>query len=218
MVRRAHRHGVVTLLDAYRDHGRTALEAAPTVLKINRAELAELADAPLNTVAARVAAYRNLRDSHGVCWVMVTAAAEGMEAYDGTRLVRATPPAVPVVNSIGSGDAAAAGVIAGIVAAAGDGRVPPRLEGVDLAVAARLAVACGSANCRPFRRGLRERQLPLPHEGGAAYRPPHGSVGIGKAAQYRRRNRMARHDAIFDGPSTYIVLRKAAFGQSYPGC
>ena len=148
MVRRAHRHGVVTLLDAYRDHGRAALDAAPTVLKINRTELAELAGAPVNTVAARVAAYRNLRDRHGVRWVMVTAAAEGMEASDGTRLLRATPPAVPVVNSIGSGDAAAAGVIAGIVAAAGDGRVPPRLEGVDLAVAARLAVACGSANCR----------------------------------------------------------------------
>ena len=148
MVRRAHRHGVVTLLDAYRDHGRAALEAAPTVLKINRAELAELAGAPMNTVAARVAAYRNLRDCHGVRWVMVTAAAEGMEAYDGTRLLRATAPAVPVVNSIGSGDAAAAGVIAGIVAAAGDERAPLRLEGVDLATAARLAVACGSANCR----------------------------------------------------------------------
>ena len=148
MVRGAHRHGVVTLLDAYRDHGRVALEAAPTVLKINRAELAELADARMNTVAARVAAYRNLRDSHGVRWVMVTAGAEGMEAYDGTRLLRATPPAVPVVNSIGSGDAAAAGAIAGIVAAAGDGRPPVHLEGVDLATAARFAVACGSANCR----------------------------------------------------------------------
>ena len=148
MVRQAHRHGVVTLLDAYREHGRAALDAAPTVLKINRAELAELAGAPMDTVAARVAAFRNLRESHGVRWVMVTAGAEGLEAYDGTRLLRAVPPAVPVVNSIGSGDAAAAGVMAGIVAAAGNGRVPSHLEGADLAVAARFAVACGSANCR----------------------------------------------------------------------
>ena len=148
MVRRAHRRGVVTLLDAYRDHGRTALDAAPAVLKINRAELAELTGAPVNTVAARVAAYRHLRDSHGVSWIMVTAGAEGIEAYDGTRLVRAVPPRVPVVNSIGSGDAAAAGVMAGIAAAAGgDGRAPVRIERADLAVAARFAVACGSANC-----------------------------------------------------------------------
>ena len=148
MVRRAHRRGVLTLLDAYRDHGRAALEAAPTVLKINRAELAELAGKPVATVADRVAAYRHLRASHGVRWVMVTAGAEGIEAYDGTRLVRAVPPPVPVVNSIGSGDAAAAGVMAGIVAAAGaDGRAPVPLERADLAVAARFAVACGSANC-----------------------------------------------------------------------
>ena len=155
MVRRAQRRGVVTLLDAYRDHGRAALAAAPAVLKINRAELAELAGAPVDTVAARVAAYRHLRDSHGVEWVMITAGAEGLEAFDGARLVHAAPPAVPVVNSIGSGDAAAAGVIAGVVAAVGgDGTTPLCLENADLAVAARFAVACGSANCRSAVPGV----------------------------------------------------------------
>ena len=160
MVRRARRHGVVTLLDAYRDHGRAALRAAPAVLKINRAELAELARAPVRTGAERVAAYRHLRECHGVQWVMVTAGAEGLEAYDGTRVVRATPPAVPVVNSIGSGDAAAAGVIAGMVAAAGGaGTAPLRLENADLAVAARYAVACGSANCHSTVPGVVTRDV-----------------------------------------------------------
>ena len=160
MVRRARRRGVVTLLDAYRDHGRIALAAAPAVLKINRAELAELAGAPVDTPAARVVAYRDLRESRGVEWVMVTAGAEGLEAYDGTRLVRAVPPAVPVVNSIGSGDAAAAGVVAGMLAAAaGDGAAPLRLENTDLAVAARFAVACGSANCRSTVPGVVTRSV-----------------------------------------------------------
>ncbi len=63
MVRLAHRRGVPTLLDAYRDHARAALAAAPEILKINRAELAELA-------ADRAAFCRRLRDRHGVQWVL----------------------------------------------------------------------------------------------------------------------------------------------------
>ena len=86
MVRRAHRRGVVTLLDAYHGHGRAALTEAPAIVKINRAELAALAGTAVDTEPARVAAYRELCDRHGVQWVIVSAGAEGMEACDGTRL------------------------------------------------------------------------------------------------------------------------------------
>ena len=135
--------------DRGRDHARATLAAAPGILKINRAELAELAGRPLPAAADRVAACRRLRDRHGVRWVLVTAGAEGLEAYDGARLVTAAAPAVPVINSIGSGDAASAGVLAGILATAGGAKPAPlRLEDADLATAARWAAACGSANCR----------------------------------------------------------------------
>ena len=162
MVRRARRRGVPTLLDAYHGHGQAALAASPAIVKINRAELAELAGTPVDTETARVAAYRLLCDRHGVQWVMVSAGAEGIEACDGRRLLRAAAPAVPVVNSIGSGDAASAGVAAALVRAAGvpakgaeavsraaTGAAPARLriEHADLAAGARLAVACGTANC-----------------------------------------------------------------------
>lgn len=160
MVLRARRRGLVTLLDAYRGHGRAALAAAPAILKINRAELAELAGRPLPAAADRAAACRRLRDGHGVQWVIVTAGAEGLEAYDGARLVRAAAPAVPVVNSTGSGDAAAAGVLAALVAAAGGAvSAPLRLENTDLAAAARFAAACGSANCQSAVPGLVTRSL-----------------------------------------------------------
>ena len=167
MVRRARHHGVATLLDAYHGHGRAALAAAPSIIKVNRAELAELAGTAVDTEAARVAAYRGLCDRYGVRWVIVSAGEEGIEACDGKRLVRAAAPTVTVVNPIGSGDAAAAGVAAALVKAAGvpatgtasasrdaPGAAPARLriehadlEHADLAAAARLAVACGTANC-----------------------------------------------------------------------
>ena len=146
MVRRAHRRGLVTLLDAYHGHGRAALAAAPAIVKINREELAELAGTAVDTEPARTAACRDLCDRHGVQWVMVSAGAEGIEACDGTRLLRAAAPAVPVLNSIGSGDAATAGVAAALMAAAGVSATP-KLDQADLAAAVRYAVACGSANC-----------------------------------------------------------------------
>ena len=162
MVRRAHHRGVPALLDAYHGHGRAALAAAPSIIKVNRAELAELAGTAVDTEAARVAAYRGLCDRYGVRWVIVSAGEEGIEACDGKRLLRAAAPPVPVVNPIGSGDAAAAGVAASLVRAAGvpatgtacasrdaPGPAPARwrIEHADLAAAARLAVACGTANC-----------------------------------------------------------------------
>ena len=162
MVRRAQRRGVVTLLDAYHGHGRAALAAAPAIVKINREELAELAGTAVDTEPARTAAYRELCDRHGVQWVMVSAGVEGMEVCDGTRLLRAVAPAVPVVNSIGSGDAVSAGVAAALIGSAGGAATavnagpaavsgsepsPLRLDRADLAAAVRCAVACGSANC-----------------------------------------------------------------------
>ena len=162
MVRRARRRGVPTLLDAYHGHGRAALAAAPSVVKINRTELAELAGTAVDTGPARTAAYRGLCDRYGVRWVIVSAGAEGIEACDGRGLLQVAAPGVPVVNPIGSGDAASAGVAAALAGAAGapvGGVVagsrsapgaepaPARIDQADLAAAARLAVACGTANC-----------------------------------------------------------------------
>ena len=173
LVRRAHRRGVVTLLDSYHGHGRAALAEAPTIVKINRAELSELAGTAVDTEPARVAVYRDLCDRHGVQWVMVSAGAEGIEACDGKRLLRATAPAVPVVNSIGSGDAASAGVAAALMVGAGASApgvvvcantapgaapAPLRVDQADLGAAVRWAVACGSANCLTATPGSVSRE------------------------------------------------------------
>ena len=163
----------MTLLDAYHGHGRAALAAAPSIIKVNRAELAELAGTAVDSEAARTAAYRGLCDRYGVRWVIVSAGGEGIEACDGRRLLRAAAPRVPVVNPIGSGDAATAGVAASLVEAAGvpatgtvavpraaPGAAPARLriEHADLAAAARFAVACGTANCLTATPGSVSRE------------------------------------------------------------
>lgn len=170
MVRRARRRGVVTLLDSYHNHGRAALAAAPSIVKINLAELAELAGAAVDTEPARIAVYRDLCDRYGVRWVIVSAGAEGIEACDGRRLLRAAAPAVPVVNTIGSGDAASAGVAAALIGAAGDSATavaaapntapgaPPAPLRIDVAAAVRFAVACGTANCLTATPGAVSRE------------------------------------------------------------
>ena len=161
MVRSARSRGVVTLLDAYHSHGRATLAAAPAIVKINRAELTELAGTAVDTERDRTAAYRDLCDRYGVRWVIVSAGAEGFEACDGERLLRAAAPPVPVVNSIGSGDAAAAGVVSTLTAATGAGPSSPDPEQSDLAAAVRLAVACGTANCRTATPGAVTREAIL---------------------------------------------------------
>ena len=112
-VESAHRAGVPVLLDSFRLHGRLALEAAPEILKINLHEFEELTGRALADPAARREAYRETRERHRLSWIVVTLGAEGVEGWDGERLVRAVPPAVQVCNSIGSGDSVTAGIVTG---------------------------------------------------------------------------------------------------------
>ena len=79
MVRRAHRRGVLTLLDAYHGHARVALAEAPAIVKINRTELAALAGTAVDTEPARIAAYRGLCDRPACGGCAVSAGAEGIE-------------------------------------------------------------------------------------------------------------------------------------------
>ena len=131
----AHAVGVPVLLDSFRLHGRLALEAAPEILKINLHEFEQLTGRALADPAARRGAYREIRERHRLSWIVVTLGAAGVEGWDGERLVRAVPPAVKVRNSIGSGDAVTAGVVAGW------------LHRRAFAEAVAEAAALGTANC-----------------------------------------------------------------------
>jgi fructose-1-phosphate kinase PfkB-like protein len=70
----------------------------------------------------------------GAGWVIVTRGKAGTLISDGKNFWKIDTPSVKVISAIGSGDAFAAGLTAGLV------------RGQNLPEACRLAVACGAAN------------------------------------------------------------------------
>lgn len=124
---------IPTVLDARGEPLLAALSARPTVVKPNLSELAATFGTAVNTDEAQRDAIPRLHDA-GAQWVMVTLGRAGAILSDGRRAWRLTSPAVPTVNSIGSGDAVAAGLAAGLV------------RGQSMLDAAKLGIACGAAN------------------------------------------------------------------------
>ena len=147
---------VPVILDSYRSHGLQALAAGPEILKINRAELAELSGMAVQSDTDRVAAYRALMERYGLRWVVTTHGKAGAEGFNGRAVVQVAPPTVTAVNPIGSGDSVTTGVIAALVAS---GRATDDCWENDdvLEAAVREGVACGTANCMNRKPGHIER-------------------------------------------------------------
>ena len=148
LVRAAHARGVAVVLDAAGPIAANALAERPEVLKVNAGELAQFAGFDTAGPVARARAYRGLRD-RGVRWILVTLGADGVEAGDGRRVLHAAVPRVAVVNSVGSGDAAAAGVAWSLHETLASGTDADALFASRdrLADAAACAAAMGTANC-----------------------------------------------------------------------
>jgi tagatose 6-phosphate kinase len=148
LVRAAHDRGVPVVLDSASPAALEALAERPEVLKVNSEELALFAGFDTSDPDARARAYRDLSE-RGVRWIIVTLGAEGVEAGDGRRVLRAAVPRVAVVNSVGSGDAAAAGAAWSLHEALAGGADPAEVFASRdrLADAAACAAAMGTANC-----------------------------------------------------------------------
>jgi 1-phosphofructokinase family hexose kinase len=148
LVRMAHDHGVPVVLDSASPAAIEALAERPEVLKVNAEELALFAGFSTADPDARAGAYRDLRE-RGMRWIIVTLGADGVEAGDGRLVLRAEVPRVAVVNSVGSGDAAAAGAAWSLHEALASGADPAAVYASRdrLADAAACAAAMGTANC-----------------------------------------------------------------------
>jgi tagatose 6-phosphate kinase len=139
------------MVDAKGEAMRRALAArgGRVIAKLNRAELAQTLGVPLESEAELFASMRAAAPADG--WLVVTMGKAGAVAWADGALWRATSPSVEVVSAIGSGDAFAAGLVAGM--------------GRGIETALRLATACGVANAlTPYsgyvRRGDVDRLLP----------------------------------------------------------
>ncbi|HEV2237062.1 MAG TPA: 1-phosphofructokinase family hexose kinase [Ktedonobacterales bacterium] len=151
LVELAHAPGARALLDARGAALAEGVAARPDVIKINRGELAELAGAPIASVAevARAAAGCSVAPGGAV---MVTDGAAGALLVAEAGAWRVTPPPVAARSPVGSGDCAAAAIVAAL----------EREE--DYLAAMRWGVAAGTANtlragAARFTRAEAERVL-----------------------------------------------------------
>lgn len=110
LVAQAHARGIPVLLDSASREARLAMREKPEILKVNLRELADILGRAVNEPKQRVTAYKELTETFGIRWFFTTLGPDGVEGFDGTGLLQAVPPAIHVINAIGSGDAASAGI------------------------------------------------------------------------------------------------------------
>lgn len=115
--------------------------AKPSLLKVNREELAELVEHPLTDETDQVKAMLEMRD-RGISIVALTRGKGGLLITDGREFLEGILVMENVVNVMGCGDSTLAGMAKGIS------------ENASLEQIARLAVACGAANTQVIGAGF----------------------------------------------------------------
>jgi 1-phosphofructokinase family hexose kinase len=140
MVEMAKAAGVLTILDSHGPEFARGVEAAPYMVKPNRAETEELVGGRLDSDEACWRATEHFLE-RGVTLVVLSLGARG--AFVATRAERleVVPPTITEVNPVGSGDALVAGFAVGLH------------EGLTLEETARLGVAAGTANAMSWDIG-----------------------------------------------------------------
>ncbi len=134
LIHEANSRKVRSVLDAKNIALKLGLEAKPFLVKPNRAELEEVSGRKLTSLGETAQAARGLVDK-GINMVIVSLGKDGMILVNKDDMWKAAPPQIPVVNSVGSGDALLAGFLFSY------------LSGRDIEEAIRLGMACGAANC-----------------------------------------------------------------------
>lgn len=135
-IREANDAGAWSLLDSHGAVVGPAVEAVPTIVKINRDELAALPGSADDLVAS-------WRES-GTRAVIITDGSRPTLALTPNGRAEVVPPAVETRSGVGSGDAFTAGLVASLEASGW----------ADWDDALRLASACGAANAMGLRAGL----------------------------------------------------------------
>lgn len=123
--------GARTLLDASGEALRHGIRARPSIIKPNRAELAEMAQAEFADIRSIIRYCRSIQDQ--VQLILVSLGADGMLLVSDAELLQARPPKVEVRSTVGAGDCSVAGFVAGLT------------QGKSLTECLCLAVAAGTA-------------------------------------------------------------------------
>jgi len=139
-VHRAQASEVTVLIDAHSEVLMQALAYSPVLAKLNDQELAATCGRLIDTEGAlREAARMLIR--RGARWILVTQGEKDAWLLNETLSWRFMPPAVKVLNPVGSGDATTAGIAAGLI------------RGQSVPDAVQLGIACGSASTTTLTPG-----------------------------------------------------------------
>ena len=157
-IEKAHLCGVLVLLDSYKLHSRRALQASPEILKINTFELEELSHSEFGRFGSQIESFFEIKDRFGLKWLIVTKGSTGAAGFDGEEIFSAQPPSIKLVNSIGSGDAFCAGLLASISHQLADAQLPAAagedvLKTCSITEALISGIAAGTANCLTIKPG-----------------------------------------------------------------
>ncbi len=132
VINEARRHGIRTILDSSGAFLREGVKASPYLIKPNIGEAEELLGRQLESEKAIIQAGKDIV-ALGVEIAVISRAAQGLIAVKSEQVIKAMPPQVRVVSSVGAGDCLVAGLALKLA------------EGASLAEACRLAVAMGTA-------------------------------------------------------------------------
>lgn len=136
------------VLDARGEPLQRALPHHPTVVKPNLSELAATVGREIQSDADLRQAITRLIEQ-GAQWAIITRGPRPAIVSDGRSFWTITAPAVPILNTIGSGDAFTAGLAVALS------------RGTTLPDACHLAAACGTSNAMTLRAGCIEPQKVL---------------------------------------------------------
>ncbi len=131
--RAATAHGVKLCVDSQGEPLLHTLVAKPALVKLNTEELERTCRLPDRSPASLQIGAEQLQ-ARGAGAVLVTDGAQPARLFEGTRSWTLPPASVRVVNPIGSGDCVTAGLLHALTL------------GQPLTEAARVGLACGSAN------------------------------------------------------------------------
>lgn len=127
--------GARVIVDASGEALNAALTVSPDLVKPNKSEAEKAVGMALSGENNALTAMKTLID-RGARSVCLTLGADGLAYWDGqAEPVFVTPPKVDVTSTVGCGDATVAGLAVAMK------------RRLDLAASARLAAACGAANC-----------------------------------------------------------------------
>ncbi len=123
LLRRAHRHGLTTLLDTSGGALRRGIAGCPDVLKVNRRELTALDGRMSSNGKTALAALADALRARLGKWarraLVVTLGSDGALAVTAEGCYHAIPPSVPVVSTAGAGDALSGGLMLALSRGAG---------------------------------------------------------------------------------------------------